>query len=122
MSFIDNIKNNWAVMQRDPYAAAKFEYTTTKYLVYLIMAIIGYQFIILIVNYGNRSSGGSFMRVAMIALGAIILFRIYTTVLVPKKKMLAYYENNPANMLDVKQIDVNSEVDQIFKHFEDKKK
>lgn len=114
------IKENFYKVQKDPYQALKFEYQVTKYLAYFIMALVAYNIIRIIVYYNSGSSFGSLYRLIIGVIGVVILYKIYTNVLVPKKKMLAYYENNPSSILDVKPIDPAKEVDDIINRFDKK--
>lgn len=127
MSVLNNfnpkvMKHRWQQIKANPYASAKLQYMTTKWLAIFLMAIIGYQFLNLIFTFkGGGEAGGmaNLTRAFMVLVGIIILSKIWTAVVIPARRTLKHYESLPVKV-ENEEVNVEKEVDEIFDHFKKK--
>lgn len=113
-----NIKKNWTSLQQDPYASIKMQARVTQYLVYFIMIIIAVVFIRIIWSSLHGASAYSLLISGITFVIMIyLLWTIYARTILPQKKILSHYENNPTP-LSHKYIDVKNEVDEILNNFD----
>jgi hypothetical protein len=115
------IKDRWNRVRADPYAALKFQYQVTKWIVIGLILFIVVQLGIVIYKYDGRSSAMTMIvRAVMLFVMVMVTIKAWGT-LTPLKNALKQYEQVPVSEKNTfKEINVEKEVDDILSQFDDK--
>ena len=115
LNFIDN----WKAIASNPYARLIFAYRLRILLVVLLIPYILYRGYYMVMNYQSSGWVGVVGRLIMIAVFAVITYKIYQTIPIAKKQ-IEYYKENPKRITYRPNANVKAEVNDILKMFEEK--
>ena len=113
------IANRWNKVKSNPYAALKFQYQVTKWIVIALILFIVVQLGLVIYKYDGRSSSMTMIvRAVMLFVMVMVALKAWGT-LAPLKNALKQYEQIPiAEKNTFREIDVKKEVDDILTQFD----
>ena len=114
---IKNVRKNLKTVRSSPFATMLFNLKLRQGFIIFICAMIAWTIFKTVRNYSVTGTTGIIGKVAMVAIGIYIIWKIYSTIPAERKK-IEYYKKNP-HLINYCPIDTKEEIKDILDCFDE---